>query len=63
MPVIGASDTVITTSVPITEVGPVTVRVEVDGAIVAAGLAFEILPLPELDGPPGSVIAGVQKDM
>ena len=63
MPVVGASQTVLTTAVPITSAGAVDVRVEVNGIIVVDGLTFEILDLPDLTEPAGAVAATAQNNI
>ncbi len=63
MPVIGASGTTLTTSVPIADAGSVAVHVEVDGSTVLDGFTFEILAMPELTEPPGTLAADAQNDI
>ena len=63
MPPAAASGQILTTSVPIMDAGPVTVRVEIDGTEVVDGLAFEVLEAPTLASPAGTVASNAQNDL
>jgi len=63
MPPAAAADHFVTTSAPIMDVGVVDVRVEIEGTVVVEGLSFEVLALPQLTDPPGTVAAGAQNDL